>query len=47
MPAAEEHELRRRPASDALASSAKRRFVAAYNPLARQVNRRTWSANEI
>jgi alpha-tubulin suppressor-like RCC1 family protein len=33
--------------SDALASAAKRRFVAAYNPLARQVNRRTWSANKI
>lgn len=33
--------------SDVRASSAKRRFVAAYNPLARQVNRRTWSANEI
>jgi alpha-tubulin suppressor-like RCC1 family protein len=33
--------------SDTLASAAKRRFVAAYNPLARQVNRRTWSASEI
>jgi hypothetical protein len=29
------------------ASSAERRFVAAYNPLARLVNRRTWLANEI
>jgi hypothetical protein len=33
--------------ADARASSAKRRFVATYNPLARQVNRRTWSANQI
>jgi alpha-tubulin suppressor-like RCC1 family protein len=33
--------------SDTLASAAKRRFVAAYNPLARLVHRRTWSAGEI
>jgi alpha-tubulin suppressor-like RCC1 family protein len=33
--------------SDARATAAKRRFVRAFNPLARQVNRRTWSANEI
>ena len=33
--------------ADALASAAKRRLVAAYNPLARQVDRRTWSADTI
>ena len=33
--------------SDTRASAAKRQFVAAYNPLARRVGRRTWSANEI
>jgi alpha-tubulin suppressor-like RCC1 family protein len=37
---------RARP-SDAAASAAKRRFVAAFNPLARGLNRRTWSAGEI
>jgi alpha-tubulin suppressor-like RCC1 family protein len=33
--------------SDTSASAAKRRFVAVYNPLARRVGRRTWSADEI
>jgi hypothetical protein len=33
--------------SDVLASAAKQRFVAAFNPLAKRVGRRTWSANEI
>jgi hypothetical protein len=33
--------------SDTKASTAKRRFVAAYNPLAKRVGRRTWSANQI
>jgi hypothetical protein len=33
--------------SDGLASAAKKRFVAAFNPLAQSVGRRTWSAGEI
>ena len=33
--------------SDVLASNAKQRFVAVFNQLARRVDRRTWSANEI
>ncbi len=33
--------------SDLLASAAKQRFVAVYNPLAKSVGRRTWSAGEI
>ena len=33
--------------SDTRASAAKRSFVAVYSPLAKRVNRRTWSANEI
>ena len=33
--------------SDTRASAAKRQFVAAYNPIAKRVGRRTWSANEI
>ena len=33
--------------SDTRASAAKRQFVAVYNPIARRVGRRTWSANEI
>lgn len=33
--------------SDVRASAAKQRFVAVFNPLARSVGRRTWSANEI
>ncbi len=33
--------------SDALATAAKQRLVAAFNPLAKRFHRRTWSANEI
>ncbi len=33
--------------SDVLASAAKQRFVAVYNPLARSVGRRIWSAGEM
>ena len=33
--------------SDARATAAKQRFVAAFNVLAKRVNRRTWSAGEI
>ncbi len=33
--------------SDTLASAAKQRFVAVFNPLARRVGSRTWSASEI
>lgn len=33
--------------SDVRATAAKKRFVAAFNPLAVQVGRRTWSASEI
>ncbi len=33
--------------SDVLASAAKQRFVAVYNPLARSIGRKTWSASEI
>lgn len=33
--------------SDVLASAAKQRFVVVYNPLAKSVGRRTWSASEI
>src|SRR5215211_1298992 len=33
--------------ADTVASAAKRRFVAAYDPLARHVDRRTWSADKI
>jgi hypothetical protein len=32
---------------DARASTAKRSFVRIYNPIARTVGRRTWSATEI
>ena len=33
--------------SDTRASTAKQQFVAAYNPIAKRVGRRTWSATEI